>query len=375
MVKKFFFFSITFVIILLLSEIIFTSFFYLKSDFSGPILRLFLKENKTTEDMIMENVKIDTKTNKMVPGKYLIKGLEYSINSKGFRGDEFSNENKNNCRVISLGGSITLGVEKSYPEILGNTLKKKNKNCESLNFGMGSKGLNYIEDLFLNEVIGYEPNIITIMANRNSTMYDSYGSGSKSPGIITSKSDYLIYRANKFLYSNLMTFRFLDLSTKRMIFIMAKDSSKIVNPANESLLHSKNYFDNKYFSQLVNIAEASDKNGIKLVLIKEPYYLDLELQNKLKLLDKENLIKKLVNYQNEDYNNKNILFWAYTNAILNAVLDEVSEKYNNVAVVDPTALLYSANKEKNFLDDGNHLTNEGHRIVAEEVFEEIKKYF
>ena len=127
MVKKFFFFSITFVIILLLSEIIFTSFFYLKSDFSGPILRLFLKENKTTEDMIMENVKIDTKTNKMVPGKYLIKGLEYSINSKGFRGDEFSNENKNNCRVISLGGSITLGVEKSYPEILGDTLKKKNK--------------------------------------------------------------------------------------------------------------------------------------------------------------------------------------------------------------------------------------------------------
>ena len=37
---------------------------------------------------------------------------------------------------------------------------------------MGSKGLNYVEELFFNEVIGYEPNIVTIMANRNATMYD-----------------------------------------------------------------------------------------------------------------------------------------------------------------------------------------------------------
>ena len=50
---------------------------------------------------------------------------------------------------------------------------KKNDKCESLNFGMTSKGLNYIEELFFNEVIEYDPNIVTIMTNRNSTMYDS----------------------------------------------------------------------------------------------------------------------------------------------------------------------------------------------------------
>ena len=106
---------------------------------------------------------------------------------------------------------------------------KKNDKCESLNFGMTSKGLNYIEELFFNEVIEYDPNIVTIMTNRNSTMYDSYGSGSISPGIISSKLDYYIYRLNRFLFTNLMTFRFLDLSIKRIKFISSNNTSKIVN--------------------------------------------------------------------------------------------------------------------------------------------------
>ena len=34
-----------------------------------------------------------------------------------------------------------------------------------------ASSLNYIEELFFNEVLSYDPNFITIMANRNSTMY------------------------------------------------------------------------------------------------------------------------------------------------------------------------------------------------------------
>ena len=56
----------------------------------------------------MESVKIDPATNKMAPGKYLIDGVKYSINSKGFRGKNFSNLNKDNCRIISLGVQLLL---------------------------------------------------------------------------------------------------------------------------------------------------------------------------------------------------------------------------------------------------------------------------
>ena len=375
MLKKFFFYTIAFFIFLIIFKIIFSIFFYFKSGFAGPIFKLFLKETKTTEEMIMESIKIDPSTNKMVPGKFIINGVNYSINSKGFRGNNFSDLNRNNCRVISLGGSITLGAEKSYPDLLGKMILKKNDKCESLNFGMGSKGLNYVEELFFNEVIGYEPNIITIMANRNATMYDSYGSGSKSPGIISSKKDYFIYRLNRFLFTNLMTFRFLDLSMKRIIFISSKDASKIVNPTNESLLHSLNYFKEKYHNQLANIANVSREKDIKIVLIKEPYYLDLKLQNEINKLSREELLDKLTKYQKEDYEDKKILFWAYTNALLNSIFDDIQKNYKNVLVVDPTILLYNEKKEKNFLADGNHLTNNGHFIVAKEIYKKIEKYF
>ena len=66
------------------------------------------------------------------------------------------------------------------------------------------------------------------MANRNSTMYDSYGSGSKTPGNISSKRQYYIYRINKFLFSNIMTYRFFDLSYRRVNFLISKDNANLV---------------------------------------------------------------------------------------------------------------------------------------------------
>ena len=46
----------------------------------------------------------------MVPGTYLIDDVKYFINSKGFRGKDFKKK-FSNCRIISLGGSITFGLK------------------------------------------------------------------------------------------------------------------------------------------------------------------------------------------------------------------------------------------------------------------------
>ncbi len=172
-----------------------------------------------------------------------------------------------------------------------------------------------------------------------------------------------------------MTYKFFDLSIKRVIFITTRDTNKIINPDNPSLKHSLNYFENKYYNQLVNLATISKKNNIKLVLIKEPYYLDTKLQIKLKKLDSNELLKKLVNFNKENYKNKSNLFWIYTNALLNNSMDRVKKKFNEVIVVDPTDVLYSVEKKKNFLEDGNHLNNNGHVIVADAIYQKIKNEF
>ena len=372
--KKISFYFLSTFIFLLFVELILSLFFYFSKDYSGPIVKLFSKNHKLEEEIILTNLRVNKKTNKMYPGNYLIDGVEFSINSKGFRGKEFSEKNKSNCRVISLGGSITFGLKKSYSSELEKLLKNKNQDCEALNFGIAAKGLNFIEELFFDEVINYSPNIVTLMANRNSTMYDSYGRGSVSPGIISTKKKYYLYKANKFMFSNIMTYRFIDLSLKKVIYLTSHNNTKIVNPRDSSLLHSINFFENKYFNQIANIAEACTKNDIQLVLIKEPYYLDINFQNQISKLSSKEILKRLINYQNDSYENKNNLFWIYTNAVLNKVFDDIKLKYKRVIVVDPTIKLYKQQKQINFLKDGNHLNNKGHELVADEIYKEIKGF-
>ena len=63
----------------------------------------------------------------------------------------------------------------------------------------------------------------------------------------------------------------------------------------------------------------------------------------------------------------------YTNAILNISLDETKINNPSTIVVDPTVELYKNKKSINFTDDGSHLTNNGHEIIANEIFRSIVK--
>ena len=106
--------------------------------------------------------------------------------------------------------------------------------------------------------------------------------------------------------------------------------------------------------------------NIKVVLVKQAHYLNIDQQKKLKLLSKEQVINKLLNYNKEKSNNKINLFWSYTNAILNKSLDKIKLEYPDVIVVDPTEEIYAYEKEINFLDN-IHLTSHGNEIVAKNI--------
>lgn len=393
-----FFIFINFIFFFII-EIIFTFFFiYHQSNYHGPLAKIFSDMEMQEDETIVYKIKWNKYTNKMEPGTYNYEGYEYKVNSLGFLGEEFSIENKKKCRIISFGGSTTAGLASGqpYPEILEKKLYQKNIDCEVLNFGFGGKSLNYIEHLLVNEAINYSPNIITIMSNRNAVMYDSYGSSSVSPDIIKSHFDYNIYKVNKFLFSKIMTYRFLNLSYKRILSLTSNKEDKILHPYDSNTFHLKNYFTSKYFNQMNNIVNFCKKNNIKVVLIKQafyPVYTDLKYQKSLESLTNEKIIKKLLNYQkntnvtelrvseeqlvvdnlNIEENKKKDLFWIYTNQILNNFLDKVKIKNPEVVVVDPTKALLS--DAKNFFKDGLHLTPYGNEIIAEGIFLSIMEKF
>jgi len=111
--------------------------------------------------------------------KPLVKFGTISINSKGFRGKEFSRKKDNNTiRIMNMGDSCTLGVgvseEETYTVQLEDILNKNfkySRRYEFINAGVAGysslQGLRYLES----ELIKYEPDIITIQYGFNDYIY------------------------------------------------------------------------------------------------------------------------------------------------------------------------------------------------------------
>ena len=309
-----------------------------------------------------------------VPGEYSFNKINHRVNNFGFIGEEVSINNKTGCRIVALGGSTTAGTEteKPYPNILEKLLNKNKFNCDVLNFGFSGKALNFLEKLFVNEASKFNPNVLLIMSNRNPVMYDSYITSAAATDIVKNKFDLKLYEFKNFLFLEVMTYRFLSLAYNRTLSLLLDDKNKIISPFNPRNFHSIKYFQNGYKDQILRINSYCKEKGIKLVLIKQAYFIDPDFQKSIYSLSKEELIEKLINYNTEKkFTDKIELFWTYTNAILNKNLDEIAAEDKNIFIVDPTANLYSKNKLFHFQKDGLHLTEKGNYVIAKEIFENL----
>ena len=374
-IKKGLYIFIANILLFILIEITLTFFFvFHKSNYYGPIARLFLFEKKVSEQTVNYKMSFNKKTGMYKEGEYNFNNIKFYVNKFGFIGKEVDIENKSGCRLIALGGSTTAGVESKepYPKILENSLNKSQLNCEVLNFGFSGKALNYLEKILVNEASKFNPNIIMIMNNRNSTMYDSYTTSAVSTDIINSKFDLFLYELKNFLFLEVMTYRFLSLSYNRAISLFLDDENKIISPFNPRNFHSIEYFQNGYKDQILRINSYCKEKDIRLVLIKQAFFINPDMQKKINSLSKEEIIQKLKNYNKENNHfNKKSLFWMYTNAILNKNLDEIVANDGNITLVDPTTSLYAKNKLDFFQKDGLHLNNKGNQIIANKIFENL----
>lgn len=372
--KKLLYLTLANIFLFFLIEIAFTFFFIFHStNYHGPLARLFLSEKKVTEKTVLYNLMFSKKTGMYVPGEYNLDNVKHRVNKFGFIGEEVSVQNQSGCRVVALGGSTTAGTEtnKPYPKILENLLRQNQFNCDVLNFGFSSKALNFLEKILVNEVSKFNPNVVSIMSNRNSTMYDSFITSAVATDIVSNKFDLFLYELKNFLFLDVMTYRFLSLAYNRAISLLNYDKDRIINPFNPRYFHSIKYFQQGYKDQLLRINSYCKKKGIKLVLVKQAYYINLDYQKTINLLSKNELIEKLINYKNEkEWVNKTELFWMYTNAILNKNLDEVAD-VDNIFIVDPTPNLYSKSKMNNFQKDGLHLTEQGNLVIAKKIFQSL----
>ena len=373
--KKKFLLNFTLVVIpLIIIEIFSSIIIYQKEKETGLLFSLFYSKKN-----LQVNYKInwDYRTNKVIPGEYKTKLrdgriVKYTINSKGFRNKEFNTKKNTEHRIISFGGSTTMGIEspddRTYPAILEQILIDKNIDAEVLNFGFGSKSLNFIKDLYLFESLTYKPDFISIYSARNSIMYDSIGTKLKIDTVNNPK----LQKINFFLINNIMSFRLLYKIYKKILSSNI-DSKKIISPFNEKIEHNIYYFLEQYFNTIKQIVDHADKNEIKVILIKQAFYINPEVQKIIREKTLDNLIDTLQNLREIktfDLSYKD-MFWIVTITILNKQLEKFNH-YKNVVVVDP---IYDLIENKKNFEDFLHLTDKGNYILANSIFKKIKNKF
>ena len=362
-------------IILVVIELTSATIIYLKENKVSFLFKPFSKFSKNfqqKQEVFLVNW--DTNKDRFVPGNYSHekygKKINYKINSKGFRGNEFSFKKKVKNRIITFGGSTTIGlgseINQTYPKNLEDKLKKKDFDVEVLNFGLPAKSLNFIRELYFKEAFKYKPDIIIIYSNRNPTMYDSIG----TKIMIDERLDNdKIIRTNLILMDNVMTFRLLYKAYRKIINLTIK-SDKIISPYKDDIKHNVFYFTDQYYETLNEIINFSKKNSTKVVLVKQAFFFNPIIQKKLRPYDLKESIEVLKNLKkdNIDQLNYHDSFWSVTNVVLNKTMDKF-ENHKNVIIVDPIESLL--NSEENFTDFV-HLSPRGNTILADKISDKIK---
>jgi hypothetical protein len=225
----------------------------------------YLKFVVAIEDKGGKQFRLDTKFvdyqgyYKLTPGKFKGKTMEmefpYSINSLGFRGREFLKEKPKGCaRICVFGGSSTFGFgvtdQQTYPVYLEEILNahSRGKRYEVINCGLPAYRMKDIYNLFRNEVIRYNPDILVIYEAWNDAFY---------PDVIRNKSA-LLKLHDLFYY-------------KWMLYTLVLEKYSTLKQNNPFPFFYKNKkIPGDYSAYLRLLVDLAEKNKIGVVLVKQP---------------------------------------------------------------------------------------------------------
>jgi len=271
---------------------------------------------------------------KFTPGKYEMLSLpfSYTINSLGFRGYEFSTtKSKDIKRIFALGCSTTFGLgvvdNQTYPYYLNELLKNSGRKYEVINCGLPTALTYHIYELFSNEIINYEPDIIIISESINDALF------------VTPQIKNFWYKLHSSLYYRSMLYTLL---LEKYSALKRNDSRPFFIFYNKSIPHYYKY----YLERIIKLAK---EKGIKVILFNEPMLSDVNFPNdldKLEIMYRDTFDSSISPLIKQRYYNKQM---------------EIIAKENNIDFIDAAKLIEE--KPHLFLDIV-HLSAEGNELLA-----------
>jgi|GEM_PF-4077218 len=279
---------------------------------------------------------------KAQPGKYHNSkyNTRYTINSKGFRGDEFSE--KEGLRIIAIGASSTMGVESNDPDTWPAKLQKY-LGIETLNCGIGSATSgNHLK--MMDEVLEYEPDIIVYYAGRNDHGTDNF---ERYPGPELFPDGRWIFFKRWAIYKKI-----------QLRFILLKFLNFDIDP-----LIPINQWTRSYRANLENMIQKASEAGASFVIVTQ--VLDYPDEIYEAIINEEDVVKK-ISFKDRRWH----LFLRQMDVI--KIQRQLSEGHG-LTMIDLHEEFYNGKKGKERLFyDYIHLAPEGNDLIARTVTRHLK---
>lgn len=331
-----------------------------------PWVRRFAKFDLRPRQHSSNGPNWDYATDKMKPGHYPTQdGLpEFTINSYGIRGDEFTiPKPKNIFRILVLGSSSAFGAEcrddETYPKVLEKILQGKipGKTVEVLNYGMSSKSLYYNARHYFEEADALDPDVVILNNVRNTWFYDQNQGICNYFDIVLSERKFLT-RINHFLTDNILAFRLFRRAYESYLF------AKWMGP---QARYNRYFFDQLYYQALRSMYLDSKSRGAQFMVIKEPYYQDPVRQLYYKKFLNEKLYKVL-----DGETTMEVV--GVLPALIYNNIDRLEKEYSDVMVLDPIEAFIQKEEEtptRDIFIGYSHLSPKGNRLLAEMIAEKL----
>lgn len=289
--------------------------------------------------------------------------VNFSINSRGFRGPEFSTQKTpGTIRIFCSGGSTTAGNwvddDKTWPAFLEKFLREKGYRVEVINAGV--QGWYSYQELlrFQTEIINYQPDLILL----NQGINEEFAFSSQNLGRWWQPRVARHFMEEKYLFCPPSSFfsniRFL------LYFILMRTIFKnfifdrkmpFTNPARWQCLRRPEYLA-AWFDNLVDFARQAAKYKISIRSVTMPGLINLNdnPEERDRIIDSAGLPALKTNYLAASEKRNERVFAAASELI---------------PVIDAAIAFRLANKKnsQSFFHDNIHFTVEGNRQFAETV--------
>lgn len=291
-----------------------------------------------------------------------------TINSRGFRGAEFSDKTRSGViRVVTLGASSTFGYhnrdDETYPyymEALLNAASNGNKTFEVINLGLPHMDSEQILSIFVNEALPLQPDVVTF--------YEGWNDATKAADALGKERGSLRRPA----FTSLIRNSYAGMRDSSLMAALFDSLLYYVGDSDvdEDLQHLIEKTSLRFLGNISSIKEVCSRNNILFVLANQ--------QSRSELIERERVkqitFRQEVQIVRDKLTNKGRLARREAAFLVHSSIMQSLGQWTEINKVPLVNVIHALDADRNLLLTYVHPNPKANRVIAQEFVKEISKH-